>query len=103
MQKQANITDPANPYDIEYGWCYTDWKIKDTTPSWREVYYKTYFHELKIVLKNYGIPIPKDSEIYSGCEHDMLFLNSHGIVVRIGTIDILRLNKPGHHTTHSLV
>ncbi len=95
MQKNVNTANPANPHNIEYGRCYTDWKIKDTTPSWREAYFETYLHELKATLKNYGLPMPAEPGIYSGCYHDLLFLDSHGIVVRTGIIDVLRLINPG--------
>lgn len=84
---------------FEYGWCYTDHKTgKEIRKDYRTVDYmndEPYATRVHAMLEQLGLPAPKGGEIFRGTHHDLLFLNSHGVVVRIGPQDIEDLINPG--------
>lgn len=84
---------------FEYGWCYTDHKAgKEIRQDWRKVDYlqdEPYATRVHAMLEQLGLPIPRAEEVYRGTNHDLLFLNSHGVVVRIGPLDAEDLINPG--------
>jgi len=53
-----------------------------------------YATRVKAMLKKLGLPLPKPEEIFRGTEHDMLFLNSHGVVLKIGPTNVTDLMNP---------
>ena len=53
-----------------------------------------YASQAKKMLKQLGLPLPASGEIFHGTNHDLLFLNSHGVVIRIGPTDIPDLVNP---------
>lgn len=53
-----------------------------------------YASSVKAMLEKLGLPLPKPEEIFRGTHHDMLFLNSHGVVVRIGLTDVEDMLNP---------
>ncbi|MDY0009821.1 MAG: hypothetical protein RBS08_08950 [Bdellovibrionales bacterium] len=84
---------------FEYGWCYTDHKTGKTI---REDFRKTdylkdepYAARVHAMLEQLGLPMPEEGEIFRGTRHDLLFLNSHGVVLRIGPQDVQDLINPG--------
>jgi hypothetical protein len=84
---------------FEYGWCTTDHKDGlEIRKDFRTIDYmkdEPYAARLKAMLEKLGLPFPKPQEIFRGTHHDLLFLNSHGVVVRIGPTDVTDLVNPG--------
>lgn len=84
---------------FEYGWCYTDHKTgKEIRKSFRTSDYlndEPYATRVHAMLDQLGLPVPKAGEVFRGTHHDLLFLNSHGVVVRIGPQNIQDLMNPG--------
>lgn len=82
---------------FEYGWCYTDekdgQKIRKDLPRADYATAKPYANIARYMLDKLGLPWPE--RIFRGSTHDLLFLNSHGIVVRIGPTDVEALMNPG--------
>lgn len=90
---------PAAEGGFEYGWCYTDHKTgKEIRRSFRGLDYmkdEPYASRVAGMLDKLGLPMPDDKEIFRGTHHDLLFLNSHGVVLRIGPQDVEDLINPG--------
>lgn len=84
---------------FEYGWCYTDHKTgKEIRKDYRSIDYmndEPYATRVHAMLDQLGLPKPQDGEIFRGTHHDLLFLNSHGVVLRIGPQDVEDLMNPG--------
>ena len=84
---------------FEYGWCYTDHKTgKEIRKDFRSSDYlndEPYATRVHAMLEQLGLPVPKAGEVFRGTHHDLLFLNSHGVVVRIGPQDVQDLMNPG--------
>jgi hypothetical protein len=84
--------------DFYYGWCLTDHKNgKDIRPDRRTIDYlndEPYAGRVKSMLGRLGLPLPKNEEIFRGTNHDLLFLNSHGLVLRIGPTNVHDLMTP---------
>lgn len=80
--------------EFKYGWCKTDHKNGTYLGHADYLNDKIYAPFVKKILAEFGLPIPKDEEIFRGTEHDMLFLDSHGVVVRIGPANIPDLMNP---------
>lgn len=84
---------------FEYGWCHTDHKTgKEIRKSFRTSDYlndEPYATRVHAMLDQLGLPVPKAGEVFRGTHHDLLFLNSHGVVVRIGPQNIQDLMNPG--------
>lgn len=82
-----------------YGWCYTDRKDgKDIRKWYRNKDYmkdEPYGALTQKMLRALGLPAPEDHEIFRGSHHDLLFLDSHGVVIRIGPTDVTDLINPG--------
>lgn len=82
---------------FEYGWCYTDskdgHKIREDHPRADYATAKPYANIARYMLDKLGLPWPE--RIFRGTTHDLLFLNSHGVVVRIGPTDVEALMNPG--------
>lgn len=83
---------------FKYGWCETDHKpgrvIRD---QYRDIDYiqdEPYASLTKKMLQQLGLSLPKECEVFRGTHHDMLFLDSHGVVVRIGPTDVEDLMTP---------
>ncbi|HRJ67661.1 MAG TPA: hypothetical protein PLW48_11040, partial [Alphaproteobacteria bacterium] len=97
--QNAAGTPDAPQEKFEYGWCYTDHKTgKEIRKDYRTVDYmndEPYATRVHAMLEQLGLPAPKGGEIFRGTHHDLLFLNSHGVVVRIGPQDIEDLINPG--------
>lgn len=92
MQKQANITDLKNPYDIEYenpSDCQND---RDRINYFDERH--GFLSHIKNVLNLHRLTMPKDTQIFRGRSHEILFLNSHGLVLRIGPTQVNELINP---------
>lgn len=72
---------------FEYGWCYTDHKDGKSVGGTRSEKFYEYSEMVDFIeetLANYGLPMPKADEIFHGTDENLLFVNSHGVVVRIG-------------------
>ncbi len=87
---------PLTPF--AYGWCRTDHKPgKFIRRDFRNADYmndEPYATEVRSMLRHLGLPYPKPEEIFRGTHHDLLFLDSHGVVVRIGPTDVQDLINP---------
>tara|TARA_R110002124_G_scaffold131387_2_gene293617 strand:- start:1425 stop:2606 length:1182 start_codon:yes stop_codon:yes gene_type:complete len=100
-QEQATVPDsaPKAATGFTYGKCRTDHKSGEyIRKDYRSTDYmkdEPYASRVKEVLERMGLPYPKDEEIFRGTHHDMLFLDSHGVVIRIGHTDIEDLMNPG--------
>jgi hypothetical protein len=77
-----------------YGKCVTDHKDGENLRHAAYTKDKPYAAFVQKVLKNLGLPLPKDGEVFHGTEHDLLFLDSHGVVIRIGPANIPDLMNP---------
>ncbi len=104
IAKAAAQDAPANDSPqarggFEYGWCYTDHKTgKEIRKDFRSSDYlndEPYATRVHAMLEQLGLPAPKEGEVFRGTHHDLLFLNSHGVVVRIGPQDVEDLLNPG--------
>ncbi len=87
-----------NIHDIEYGWCHTDHKEGlEIRTGFREADYmndEPFASSVKKMLKQMGLPQPRQKQVFRGTHHDLLFLDSHGVVVRIGPTDVTDLIHP---------
>ena len=95
MFQMADNTAETN---FKYGWCNTDRKQgQDIRRDMRSIDYMNdapYAARTRAILKQMGLPEPEPGQIYRGTHHDMLFLDSHGVVIRIGPTDIEDLMNP---------
>lgn len=85
--------------EFKYGWCHTDHKDgKKIRENWREIDYMQDASTADFVsktLKMYGLPQPDlKNEVFRGTHHDLLFLDSHGVVLRIGPTNVEELVNP---------
>ncbi|MBI1214571.1 MAG: hypothetical protein GC185_01980 [Alphaproteobacteria bacterium] len=84
--------------EFDYGWCKTDHKDgKEIRQDWRQTDYlndEPYATRVRAMLEQLGLPAPEKEQIFRGTNHDLLFLNTHGVVVRIGPIDVEDLMNP---------
>lgn len=96
--------ETGDALDFKYGWCLTDYKdgqfirLKESGVVRRPDYFKDkrYASFVEEALAFYGLPMPDlETDIYRGTNHDLLFLDSHGVVVRIGKTNIRDLVNPG--------
>lgn len=89
-QKAAGVT---------YGWCYTDHKKGlELRPGMRDddyVLHQPFAAATCRMLTRMGLPLPHPGQVFRGTNHDLLFLESHGVVVRIGHTDVPDLIHPG--------
>lgn len=87
--------------EFQYGWCKTDHKTgKQIREGWRHnnadfLNDEPYAARVHAMLDQLGLPKPKENEIFRGTHHDLLFLNSHGVVIRIGPQEVDDLLNPG--------
>lgn len=76
--------------EFQYGWCHTDHKdgkqIMRARPDY--VLGAPHTEKLRDMLDKLGLPFPEEHQIYRGTNHDMLFLNSHGVILRIGPLEM---------------
>ncbi|GEM_PF-1704193 len=83
---------------FEYGWCRTDHKTgRELRPEFRKTDYmlhEPYASSVASMLTRMGLPQPHIDQVYRGTHHDMLFIESHGVVVRIGPTDVEDLIHP---------
>ncbi|MBL4666543.1 MAG: hypothetical protein JKY04_04135, partial [Sneathiella sp.] len=87
-----------NDYGIKYGWCHTDHKDgKEIRTDYRDTDYmkdEPYASSVNKMLKKMGLPIPDKDQVFRGTHHDLLFLDDHGVVIRIGPTDVDDLVHP---------
>ncbi|MGM0423103.1 MAG: hypothetical protein ACQEQL_08425, partial [Pseudomonadota bacterium] len=85
--------------DFQYGWCYTDHKDgREIRDDFRGIDFfndHPYAKRVERMLGQMGLPLPEEAQIFRGTHHDMLFLDSHGVVIRIGPLDVEDLMNPG--------
>tara|TARA_R110002126_G_scaffold13118_3_gene56698 strand:- start:218912 stop:222628 length:3717 start_codon:yes stop_codon:yes gene_type:complete len=83
---------------IRYGWCHTDHKAGlEIRPKFRQVDYiqdEKYAASVAAMLKKMGLPQPDIQQVFRGTHHDLLFLDDHGVVVRIGPTKVNDLIHP---------
>lgn len=83
---------------FHYGWCRTDHKSgQRLRREFRDddyVFDEPYATRTRAMLDKLGLPMPKAGQVFRGTNHDMIFLNSHGVVVRIGPTDVEDLANP---------
>jgi len=92
------VAEPAVQTAFEYGWCETDHKDgKKIRTAWRKTDYmqdEPYASSVKDMLERLGLPQPQIEQVFRGTHHDLLFIDSHGVVVRIGPTDVEDLIHP---------
>lgn len=89
-------------YKVEYGWCYTDHNtngkdghyIREQYSRGDYLYGEEYQEFTREAFDTLALPFPEKDDIYRGTAHDMLFLDSHGLVVRVGPCDVQDLFHP---------
>jgi len=83
---------------FQYGACKTDHKDgREIRPEYRAIDFfndKCCAARVKDMLWRLGLPLPAEDKIFRGTHHDMLFVDSHGVVVRIGPLDVEDLMNP---------
>jgi len=89
-------TSAKTPF--KYGWCETDHKNgRKIREDFRQTDYmndEPYASRVRAMLQQLGVPFPAPEEIFRGTHHDLLFLNSHGVVLRIGPTDVTDMMNP---------
>ena len=94
-----NKSSDVKQTPFRYGWCKTDHKsgkeIRDHWPRSDFMFDPAYAPSVEKMLSRLGLPIPSEEQIFRGTAHDFLFLDSHGVVVRIGFTDHADLINPG--------
>ncbi|TVQ84538.1 MAG: hypothetical protein EA357_02640 [Micavibrio sp.] len=99
ITEQAGQATQAAPAAFKYGKCVSDHKDgKALRTQFRTIDYmkdEPYAGQVRDMLEHLGLPQPKDHEIFRGTFHDLLFLDSHGVVLRIGPTDVKDLMNPG--------
>lgn len=85
-------------YPIEYGWCNADHKsglvIRSDYPRDDYMFSPEYSEAVEDMFEKLCLPYPKEDEVYRGTCHDMLFLENHGVVVRVGPCDLEDMINP---------
>jgi len=85
-------------YKFKYGWCHTDskegYEIEKLARNNDYVFGAKYEDSVGSMLEALGLPIPGKFDVYRGTYHDILFLDSHGLVVKIGPADMEDLLNP---------
>jgi len=86
-------------YKVVYGWCNTEshkdgFEIREDFTRSDYVFDKNYRAFTEEAFDNLSLPFPDVDVVYRGTSHDMLFLNSHGLVVRIGPADVEKMINP---------
>tara|TARA_Y100001936_G_scaffold248874_1_gene297759 strand:- start:30 stop:992 length:963 start_codon:yes stop_codon:yes gene_type:complete len=84
---------------FEYGQCFTS-QLRGKAV--RKRFRKTDYFEnpqtlafIKQALELYGLEMPTSKDdAYIGAHHDLLFLNTHGVTIRIGNMDLKQLTNP---------
>ncbi|MBU0800362.1 MAG: DUF4116 domain-containing protein [Alphaproteobacteria bacterium] len=83
---------------IRYGWCHTDHKPGRTIrEDWLRPDYVTdpaWAPAVAGALARLGLPQPAPDHVFRGTNHDILFIDSHGVTVRIGPTDIADMIHP---------
>ena len=79
---------------FEFGTCKTDYKDGKNLCRSDFVHDEKYCASLEKALQLLGLPQPQPQDIFRGTRHDLLFLNTHGIVLRIGHTHIKDLINP---------
>lgn len=87
-------------HEFNYGWCYTDPK-KGGKVFWPYIHrdyeytYSKEFHEnTKMLFESLALPMPKKDEVFHGSYNDLVFADSHGLVIRVGPARIASLINP---------
>lgn len=90
--------DIAHKTTFQYGGCKTDKKDGSSLRAdFRDIDYffdEPYAARVATMLEQMGLPQPEPEQIFRGTHHDMLFLDSHGVVLRIGPTDVEDLMNP---------
>lgn len=88
----------AGAQTFRYGWCRTDHKDGSEIRSrFREcdyVFDEPYASRVAAMLRALGLPPPSPAQVFRGTHHDLLFIDSHGVVLRIGPADMHELINP---------
>jgi hypothetical protein len=93
------------PRNEHYGWCHTDRKGKNPKeirensngkPSRSDFFLNLQESDItKHFFDIFGLPFPNKDSIYRGNSQDLLFLDSYGLVIRTGPLDVTDLIHPG--------
>ena len=83
---------------FEYSWCETDHKdgknIREDFRSKDYIQNEPYASSVKKMLERMGLPHPDIDQVFRGTHHDLLFIESHGVVIRIGPTNVADLVNP---------
>ena len=94
--RKTDLLARQEPFD--YGWCYTDHKDgKEIRTDFRAIDYvqdEPYASSLKSMVAKVGLPEADVSQFYRGTHHELLFIESHGVVLKIGPTDLEDLIHP---------
>lgn len=95
---QGALGRSASNHSFEYGWCRTDHKSgKEIRRDFRQHDYmfdEPYASRVAAMLDKLGLPQPNKDQVFRGTHHDLLFLDSHGVVLRIGPTEVEDLVNP---------
>jgi hypothetical protein len=84
---------------FRYGKCHTDTnktgqEIRSDFPRTDYILNPEVRPQVAEALAALGLPFPEEDRIFRGTYHDLLFLDSHGVVVRIGPMEMDYLVNP---------
>lgn len=85
--------------NFRYGKCHTDTnktgqEIRSDFPRTDYILSPEVRPQVAEALAALGLPFPEEDRIFRGTYHDLLFLDSHGVVVRIGPMEMDYLVNP---------
>jgi len=86
-------------HKFNYGRCLTDYKdgrsIDVTQRGFDYIYGPEYGADTRELFYELNLPIPDKNEIFRGRYHDLLPIDSHGIILRIGSLEPADMVGPG--------
>ena len=95
---QGVLGRSASRHRFEYGWCKTDHKdgrrIRREFRDEDYLFDEPYASSVASMLDKLGLPEPKKGQVFRGTKHDLLFIDTHGVVLRIGPTEVEDLVNP---------
>lgn len=95
---QGRLGHSDGPHTFKYGWCRTDHKpgteIRRRFRDHDYVFEEPYASRVNAMLDQLGLPHPTKGQVFRGTHHDLLFIDSHGVVLRIGPTEVNELINP---------
>ncbi len=88
----------ANKYiEAEYGIYKAQMigSVADYSGETKYIYEEPYSSVVKEMLDKLSLPMPDNTKVFRGTCHDIIFIDSHGVVIKIGPTSVYDLLSPG--------